>query len=194
MRQNGVPWLPPLRDRPLTNVQAFFDLVAPNDFLSSLSRGRIACGMIESATTRSFVPSPLDDRQERDIVIPYRTFIRSLAEMNRIATVEEQPFLTTLPTLLDLSSPDARRAIAPNGIVSLRISAPLHAGKAQLLTYSKEESGNEFRELPVRLHGTDMHVELPAGLPDDSHIMRQCMEFHVWPDSLDLSQRFHVIT
>ena len=38
MRKNGVPWLPELRDRPLEDVQALFDVVPPDVFVSSIEQ------------------------------------------------------------------------------------------------------------------------------------------------------------
>jgi hypothetical protein len=194
MRQHGVPWLPALRDKPLSDLQALFDVVPPSDFLSSLSRSRIASGMIESPTERIFVPTPLTAGQEATFTHVHETFLRSLTEMNIRATVEDQAFLTCQPTLLDLSTATARAALAPNGTVSLRFSAPLLTGEAKLITYATSQPANEERNVPVRLNGTDMHVELPDTQWGSSPVLRQCLEFNVWPDSRDLSQRFRALT
>jgi hypothetical protein len=192
MRQNGVPWLPAMRDQPLTNIQGLFDIMSPNAFLSSLSRGRIAFGMAEPPNERSFMPTPLSAEQDATFSDIYETFLRSLAESNIQATAQDQQFLTSLPTLLDLSTSAARDAITSNGMVSLRMSAPLRAAKVQLLTYATGEVGNQVQDLPVNVSGTDMHVALPdVGGP---YMLRQCLEFHVWPESTDLSQRFRVLT
>jgi hypothetical protein len=193
MRQNGVPWLAELRDKPLTDLQVLFDIVEPNAFLSSLSRGRIAFGMIESPTERTFTPTPLTADQEATFTGVYETFLRSLVEMNIQATAEDQAFLTCQPTLLDLSTPAAHGAIAPGGTVSLRFSVPLVSAKAQLITYAASQPENEVRDLTAKVNGTDMEVELPVGRLDGSPILRQCLEFHVWPNSPELSQRFRVL-
>lgn len=193
MRQNGVPWLAALRDKPLTDVRALFDIVEPAIVLSSLSRGRIAFGMIKSAVTRTFERTPLTGEEDAILIGLYEAFLASLAKMNAQTVTEEQPFLNCLPTLLDLSSPAARRAIAPAGMVSLRVSSPLHAAKAQLLTYATNQLGNDVRDLPVNVSGTDAHIELPDMRADQSAIVRQCLEFHVWPTSGDIRLRFRVL-
>ena len=194
MRQHGVPWLPALRDKPLTDLQALFDVVPPSVFLSSLSRSRIACGMIESPADRIFVATPLSAGQEATFTHAYETFLRSLADMNIQATVADQAFLASQPTLLDLSTPAARAAVAPNGTVSLRFSAPLLTAEAQLLTYAASQPQNEARNVPVKLNGSDIHVELPGIQWGSSPFLRQCLEFLVRPDSQDISQRFRVLT
>jgi hypothetical protein len=193
MRQYGVPWLAELRGQPLTALQALFDIVPPSYFLSSLSRGRIAFGMIEMPTRRSFVPTPLSAEQEAPLKDLYETFLDSLATKNLQAVAEEQSFLNGMPTLLDLSTQTARRAIAHNGMVSLRLSSPLHAAKAQLLTYAISEPSNDVRNLPVQVSGTDVHIELSDLRWGESGMLRQCLEFHVWPVSEEITLRFRVL-
>jgi hypothetical protein len=192
MRQHGVPWLPELRDKPLADLRALFDIVSPTAFLSSLSRGRIAFGMIEARGSRTFAPSPLGTDQEAHFIDVFQIFLASLAAKNRQAAAEAQPFLTPLPTLLDLSTPDARRIVAPAGMVSLRFSEPLISAKAHLLTYATDGIGNEERDLPVTLNGADLNIELPEPTSHDLSVLRKCLEFYVWPKSSALSQTFQV--
>lgn len=193
MRQNGVPWLPDLRDKPLSDIQALFNIVSADDFRSSLSRSRIAFGMIEPANEREFLPSPLSAEQEGHFIDLFDTFLASLADTNRQAAGAEQPFLTSQPTVLDLSTPAARSAVAPTGMVSIRFSAPLLSAKAQLLSYSRGQPENETRELPVTVSGPEFHIELPTIRWDDSPMLRQCLEFSVWPDPPRLSRTFRVL-
>lgn len=193
MRKNGVPWLESLRDRPLTNVQSLFDALPPTAFFSSLSRGRIAFGMIESAANRVFTPNPLDAAQESTYLKIYENFMTSLVEMNQQTVSREQPFLTCLPTLLDLTTEASRKVVAPNATVTIRMSAPLNAAKATLLTYTTKEPFNQERDLSVQLNGNNFTVVLPAIEPDDGPMLRQCLEFHVWPVVAELPQRFQII-
>src|SRR5262249_42962818 len=158
-----------------------FDIIPPSVFLSVLSRGRIALGMVESATEREFVRTPLTTDQETMFLPVYSTFLHSLIELNRAAVMEEQPFLTGHGALLDLSTPQARELITRNGMISVRVSAPVRAAKAQLLTYASNEPCNETLDLPVILNGTDIHVELPSAQLGTPQMLRQGLELHVWP-------------
>jgi hypothetical protein len=192
MRQHGVPWLPALSGQPLTDLQTLFDIVPPAVFRSALQRGRIAFGMIEAPTKR-FVPTSLCTAQEATFTDLYEAFLLSLADMNRRAATEEQPFLICLPTLLDLSTPASHDAIVSNGMVSLRMSDPLLTAKVQLLRYSAGEPHSEVLDLSVKINGTDMQVELPETQWRNSDTFRQCLEFHVWSASREISQTFRVL-
>ena len=193
MRQNGVPWIPTLRDKPLIDLHTLFDLVQPSDFMSSLKRGRIAFGMVESGPDRIFVPSPLGGEQEACLASIYQNFLQSLEAVNVAATLEEQPFLTSFPVLLDLSTPSSRCAVAPNGTVLLRVSAPLLAAKTELITYTTTRPYSDTKELLARIDGPEFQVELPT-TPTTDTVLRQCLEFQIWPNSQDLLQRFRVQT
>ena len=193
MRQNGVPWIESLRGRPLTDVAALFDLVPPAAFLSSLRRGRIATGMIEAPENRVFHPTPLDHSQEATFLDVFAALMDSLTEQNRNAVAEPQQFLTTNPTLLDLSTQAARDAIAPRGTVTIQISAVLHAAKVRLLTYSTGESANTVVELPAKVTGPIFQVTLPEADPARGQVLRQGLEFDVWPQLANMVQTFRVL-
>jgi hypothetical protein len=194
MRQNGVPWIESLRNRPLTDVTALFDIVPPSVFLSSLRRGRIATGMIEEPGNRRFCPSPLDHAREATFLDVFTALMNSLTEQNRAAVAEAQPFLTTNPTLLDLSTESARDVIAPRGSVTVQVSAALHAAKVRLLTCSTGEPGNTVEDLPVTVTGPIVQVALPPNDPSRGQILRQALEFDCWPQSPDIVQTFRVLT
>jgi hypothetical protein len=194
MRQYGVPWLAELRNRPLTQLQTLFHIIPPSAFHSSLRRGQIAVGMTDSPDNRALLPTILAADQEAAFADLYRIFLESLAELNRETTRENQSFITCLPTFLDLSTLAARNAIAPNGRVTLRMSAPLLSAQVRLFTYAASNPNYEVRVLPTNLSGCDMYVELPD-LPEGAcRMLRQCLEFHVWLDSQILPQRFQALT
>jgi hypothetical protein len=194
MRQGGVPWVPALCQQPLTDIRALFDIVPPSVFLSALRKGRIAMGMIERADHRSIVPTTLSAQQDATLGGLYDRFLGSLAAMNLASVAEEQPFLTSIPTLLDLSTSAARDAIAPNGTVTMRISAPVLSAKVRLWRYATSEPSIEERDLPTKLDGHYLRVELPRYARNEGRLLRECLEFQVWLSSQNISQRYRVVS
>jgi hypothetical protein len=193
MRQYGVPWLPALRDRPLGNLQDLFDIVPPDVFYSSLRMGPIALGMTETIEQRVLRPTTLGAGQETVFAGLYQNFLAKLAEMNAQPAMTERCFLTCLPVLMDLSTHAARDAIAPNGSARFGISAPLLSASVRLLTYATGEPTIEVQVLPASLRGRELHVLLPDPPAGERRVLRQCLEFQVWPDSQLLPQRFRVL-
>ncbi len=194
MRQYGVPWLPSLRNQPLTNMQDLFDIVPASAFFSSLRMGPIAVGMTETFDRRILQPTTLGAAEEATFTGLYVTFLESLAEMNVQAATQEQCFLTCNPVLMDLSTHAARNAIAPDGTATLRMSMPLLSGRVRLLTYATSEPTIEVQVLPVNLRGRDLCVELPAPPEGARRMLRQCLEFQVWLNSQILPQRFRALS
>jgi hypothetical protein len=194
MRKRGVPWISELGDRPLADMRRLLSFVPADAFRSAFRRGRIAMGMIESRSDRLFLPTLLKAEQEETFTGLFGKFLDSLTIVNRLAAAEDQVFLTSQPTLLDLSTPASRAAVAPNGTVSIRVSTPLISATAQLQTYAGDEPNIEMVDLPVSISGTDFHVELPGIGTSARPILRQCLEFHVRSNEPNPSQRFRALT
>ena len=132
MRQHGVSWLPGLSGPQLADLPGIFDTMPASVFMSTLRRGRIAFGMNDLAEGRTIRPTTLSAEREATFAGLYDTFLDSLARMNAQAASEEQNFVAGFPTLLDLSTPAARNAVAPSGTITLRLSERLLAAQVRL--------------------------------------------------------------
>ena len=190
MREFGVPWLPELRGRPLADAHELFRIVPATAFLWSMRRGRIAVGLGDLRDDRTIRPSTLAPEREATILGIYRDFLDSLATMNAAAASEPQSFVTGMPTLLDISTPAAREALAPDGIMTLRLSAKLYSAKVQAYTCATTEPHTEISPLHFELDGTDLRITLPAPRQD---VLRQSVEFLAWLDSPLYAQSFQAL-
>jgi hypothetical protein len=190
MRQNGVPTIPSLQDKPLVDLQTLLDEVPADFFLSSLGWGRIASGMTESDTDRIFEKSPLNSVQEGTFASAYDELLSALATKNEISTEEEQKILPNYPIVFDLTSPRSCAAILRDNTLTVQFSTEIAVAEAKLLTYSAEAKSSLCTDILVEVEGR--HVRL-LGIPTNPQTLRQSVELAFWPTSSTKQHLFRVI-
>ncbi len=190
MRAHGTPWLPELQGRPLTDVNALFDLVPPRYFLNSLRRGRMAAGT-DGLTREAIIrASPLSPEQEATFAGLYQSFLDSLTAMNAAAAHEAQPYVREMLTIFDLTTPAARNAIASDGQVVLELSAHIWSARVRLNTYSATAPHSTEEMLAFELAGRELRIALPEPPDASRQMLRQNLDFQVWLDSPSVLQTF----
>lgn len=193
MRENGVPWLEELRDRPLRDLRLLFDVVDPRDFLSSLSFGEIASGMIEPPGERTYIATPLDPIKEAVLTPLYERFLGGLAQKVRDAVNAPQRFLSAFPIYLDLSIASVRESLTVHGKVRIRFSTPLSHAEASLIIYSSTPPYGSEVSLAVGIHGSDVEIQLPKGYRETPGSIRDCLKVLVSPADTVASTSFQIV-
>eukprot|EP01037_Dinobryon_pediforme_P001351 gene1351-1368_t len=171
MRDAGtIPWLGGITARQEDGFAAFFAAMPPHAFRSLLLGHEIVAGQpgFGRWVIRAAPSNPVHDPA---IGARFEAFVRSLAELNRTLAADGRLMLSDMPCCIDLSTPAALAALAPDGNrVTLRFDQAITACRATLLRLDGPRDGighGVTRPLHVEIAGDTVVVSLPERAAGD---------------------------
>lgn len=194
MRGKGVPWLTEFRNKPLDNFQRFFEVVQPNVYLETMLNDYcvISGSMIRGGHT--VLPIPLTADQQASFAAPYHRLLSGFAQLNAQLIERERHFVMghtwRSSILLDLTSPDARAAIAPEGKLTIEVSNPIRSAEVCLKRVSS--AGQHTEPLRHTSEDRDLIIDLPEVDLSNPNVLRQAVYFQVCLDDPSVIQRFKI--
>ncbi len=191
IRQRGVPWLPELRDKPLSDIRTLFKATPPEVFreliLSSLLFATQGFRMLGWYSARS----PLTGEQESLFIDRFDCMRKNHAQLNRTIAEKGLTFWPAMPIILDLSSPESTEAIAADNAIKLSTTCALSAVSAKLHLLVPRHPWHVCTELECDRDGSSVIVRLPENIAPYSYLRRE-VDISLSTDVREPLQRFRV--
>jgi hypothetical protein len=192
MRKHGVPWLPELRGKPLSDVSKLFTRVSPKVYLDILKSSLMVSGH-NVVIDENFIikKSPLSRQRQNSLKAYYDRFLSCCAANTTVLIEHERHFIRGWGTYLDLTRDDVVAAICKDDMLILKFSADVAAAKVKLVHTTTDAPYQVTSELPYEIAENQLQVTLPREAPPG--LLRRNLEFQVWANSPEPIQTFRIV-
>ncbi len=189
--RHGVPWLPQLRDAPVSDLRTLFEYVPPQMFREIMAASRL--GIKNMLGEQLYMaPTPLTADQEVLFAHHFDSLLDGHARLNRAMADEGLHFTPEMPIVIDLSNEDCIQAAAPDGSVHVEFESEVVAASAHMHQIIPQHPWRIAIEMTVKKTGNRLSVKLPApeaqGIP-----LRREIELKVATASPAPVQRFRIL-
>jgi hypothetical protein len=196
MRGKGVPWLTEFSNKPLYDFNRFFDVVEPKVYLETILNDYCVIPGSMIRPGQKVVPVPLTADQQTSFAPVYHRLLSGFAQLNRQLIERERHFVMgdngTTSILLDLTSPHARAAIAPEGKLTIEVSNPIESAKVRLKQVLSDPPWQHTEPLSHTFDDRDLIIHLPEFDLLKQNVLRQAVYFQIWLDAPSVIQQFKI--
>ena len=189
--RHGVPWLPQLRDAPVSDLRTLFEYVPPQMFREIMAASRL--GIKNMLGEQLYMaPTPLTADQEVLFAHHFDSLLDGHARLNRAMADEGLHFTPEMPIVIDLSNEDCIQAAAPDGSVHVEFESEVIAAVAHMHQIIPRYPWRIATEMTVKKTGNRLLVALPV--PEaQTNPLRQEIELKVTTASPAPVQRFRIL-
>ncbi|HSZ75205.1 MAG TPA: hypothetical protein VK779_10325 [Rhizomicrobium sp.] len=192
MRQNGVPWIPELRNKPVTDFKELFDLVPPTSFRSIMLASRIFPRL---AATECIAHTPLSPAQEATFINCYNEHRDSVAALNRQIVDQGIEFTPRVRLALDLSDQKCTDIVTPDGFLVFEFSDWMRMSKAELYMVIPRKPWQVVMPLEFWQHDNRfVVVRIPPTMPEHQGYVQRQIELYIPQSTPKLVQHFRIRT
>ena len=187
MRQNGAPWDPELRGKPIADFRTLVDRTGAHTLREMVAAALLTADVAGRQAWR-LTPSAGIAEQEALVSECFARMTEDRARLNRQFVDGGASFWRGLPIIFDITSPSCRDAIVGDGGIALSCSADIVAVSATQMAHIPNDPWHEITLLECSRHDNKAFVRVPAANPSHLRCEVRVQLSHGEPSV----QRFHV--
>ena len=178
IRKHGVPWIPALRGRPMTDFAALFAIVPPADFLDIMLGSDLVAGHVD-LRGNIIGRSLLTEAQEALFLPVFTHFLETNGAMNRELRVTPRAFVNDQSFCFDVSTADNLAALEANGEIRLQITARVIEARASVTFLMSCAPWTLTVGLSVDCRNDGLAIAVPIRIMDQPDALRRVIAVHV---------------
>jgi hypothetical protein len=187
----GAPWLPELKDRPVPDLRALFEIVPPQMFREIVTASRLGMNnMLTGAVIMA--PSPLTPEQQSVFAGCYDGLLAGHAKLNRQMADAGLHYTPGLPPVIDISDASCTEAIAPDGVLLIEFESDVLNADVQMRSLIPCSPWQVAAALEPKMAGRFLAVRLPPPEGGWNVIVRREIELKIRTKSAAAIQRFKI--